>query len=101
DIFSPATVQRWLGHLRMLLENIIRDPQTPVTQLELLADSERDKALVEWNNTRTDYPRENCIHEIFEQQARLSPNAPAVVFRKEQLAYAELNRRANALAGHL
>ena len=48
-----------------------------------------------------DYPRERCAHELFEQQARQTPDAVAVVYEGEQLSYEALNRRANQLAHYL
>ncbi|HEX8243336.1 MAG TPA: amino acid adenylation domain-containing protein, partial [Longimicrobium sp.] len=54
-----------------------------------------------WNATEAEYPRDLCVHELFERQARRTPAAVAVVFEGERVAYAELNRRANRLAHHL
>ena len=54
-----------------------------------------------WNHTAADYPRERCVHELFEQQAEQTPDAVAVVYEGEQLTYEALNRRTNQLAHHL
>ena len=54
-----------------------------------------------WNDTRQDYPRDKCIHELFEQQAEERPDAIAVVFEDQQLSYRQLNERANRLARYL
>ena len=43
----------------------------------------------------------SCIHELFEEQARISPDATALIFEDEALTYAELNSRANQLARSL
>jgi len=66
-----------------------------------LSATERHKILVEWNNTQTDYPKDKCIHQLFEEQVERTPNAIAVVFEDQQLTYHELNCRANQLAHHL
>jgi amino acid adenylation domain-containing protein len=66
-----------------------------------LSAAERHKILVEWNNTQTDYPKDKCIHQLFEEQVERTPNAIAVVFEDQQLTYHELNCRANQLAHHL
>lgn len=66
-----------------------------------LSATERHKILVEWNNTRTHYPQDKCIHQLFEAQVERIPNAIAAVFEDQQITYAELNRRANQLAHHL
>ena len=53
------------------------------------------------NDTQTDYPKDACIHHLFEAQVERTPDAVAVVFEDQQLSYRELNRRANQLAHHL
>jgi arthrofactin-type cyclic lipopeptide synthetase C len=63
--------------------------------------SEQHLLLEDWNRTEVAYPQERCIHELFEDQVRRTPDAVAVVFGDEQLSYAELNARANRLARHL
>src|ERR671916_316269 len=42
-----------------------------------------------------------CLHELFEVQARKTPEATAVVDAETTLTYAELDRRADGLAAHL
>ena len=54
-----------------------------------------------WNRTKTDYPRNASIHELFEIQVQREPNAVAVIFKDQQLTYGQLNERANQLAHHL
>src|ERR671914_427338 len=57
--------------------------------------------MVEWNATETTYPKERCIHQLFEAQVKRTPEAVAVVFEEHGLSYRTLNRRANQLAHHL
>ena len=90
-----------IGHLRTLLEGIVADPSQPYLDLPLLTEAERHQLLVEWNDTETDYPKDSCIHELFEAQAERTPEAIAVEFEGKQLTYRELNRRANQLAHYL
>jgi amino acid adenylation domain-containing protein len=56
---------------------------------------------LEFKNTRTAYPREKCIHTLFEEQVQRTPDSIAVVFENEHLTYAQLNQRANQLAHYL
>ncbi|MEZ4860212.1 MAG: 4-hydroxyphenylacetate 3-hydroxylase N-terminal domain-containing protein [Caldilineaceae bacterium] len=73
--------------------------------------AERHQMLVEWNATTTDYPKERCIHQLFEEQVARTPDAVAVVAEvglahapaanKTALTYRELNERANQLAHYL
>ena len=67
----------------------------------VLTEAERHKLLVEWNRTERDYPRDKCVHQLFEEQVERSPEAVAVVFEGQTLTYRELNKRSNRLAHHL
>lgn len=60
-----------------------------------------DRVLVEFNDTQVDYPKDVCLHELFEAQVSRTPDAIAVTFTGMQLTYAELNQRANQLARNL
>jgi amino acid adenylation domain-containing protein len=101
DLFNVDTITRMLGHFQTLLESIVSDPQQCVSDLQLLTPSEVQQLLVEWNDTKTDYPQDKCIHQLFEEQVEKTPDAVAVVFENQQLTYRELNKRANQLAHYL
>ena len=75
--------------------------EQPPADLPPLTDAERHQVLVEWNATRTPYPRDACIHQLFEAQVEQTPEAIAVVFEDQQLTYRELNAHANQLARFL
>ena len=99
--FERATIERLAGHLQTLLEGIVSAPESRLSQLPLLTDQERQQLLVDWNDTAADYPREQCLHQLFEEQAGRTPEAVAVVFEDRRLTYAQLNARANQLAHYL
>ena len=101
DLFDLETIQRMIRHFQNLLESAVTDPQQAVARLSLLDVIEQQQLLKDWNDTRTDYPRDKCIHEIFEAQASQTPDASALVYNEERLSYRELNERANRLAHYL
>jgi amino acid adenylation domain-containing protein len=101
DLFEDATISRMMSHFQSVLEGAVADPARPVSRLPLLTDKEQHGLLLELNQTTADYPRDKCVHELFEAQARRAPESVAVVFADEQLTYAELNERANQLARRL
>jgi len=101
DLFDVTTIERMLGNLITLLEGIVANPNQNISQLPLLTEKERHQLLVEWNNTIVDYPKDKCVHQLFEEQVEKTPDAVAVVFGEQQLTYRELNRRANQLAHYL
>jgi amino acid adenylation domain-containing protein len=100
DLFHVETVHRWLGHYTTLLEAVVADPGQLVSELPLLTLAERERILVQWNQTETDYPS-RTIAELFEAQAAQRPGAIALVFGHRELTYGELNARANQLAHYL
>ena len=101
DLFEAETIVRMSGYFRTLLEGIAAAPDRPISDLPLLTDSEIHELLVGWNTTDRDYPRGRCIHELFEKQVDLTPDAVAVIFENTQLTFRELNLRANQLARYL
>jgi amino acid adenylation domain-containing protein len=101
DIFDAARITRMLGHFQVLLEGIVTNPEQRLSELPLLTANEQHQLLVEWNNTQTNYPRNQCIHQLLEAQVEKTPDAVAVVFENEYLTYKGLNQRANKLAHYL
>jgi len=100
-LYQEATISRAAGHILTLLHALTSGIATPVLSLPLLTKQEEQQILTDWNNTKVEYPRELCIHQLFELQAEKTPDRVAVVFEKEQLTYAELNAEANRLAHYL
>ncbi len=100
-LFDAATIERMVGHYQTLLEAIVVNPYQKLSELPLLTKSEQHQILVEWNNTQADYPKQLCLHSLFEEQVYKTPNAVAVVFEDERLTYSELNALSNQLAHHL
>ena len=98
DLFDEATMERLLEHFENLLRGISANSAQRISELPLLGEAERRRLLVDWNDNATDYPRRQCIHELFEARVREHPDTVAVVFGGESLTYGELNARANQLA---
>lgn len=101
DLFDASTVTRMVNYFCNLLSGIVSNPKQRLWQLPVLTQTERQQLLVEWNDTQTDFPKNQCIHQLFSAQVERSPDAIAVVFENQQLTYRELNQRANQLAHHL
>ncbi len=101
DLFDAATIRRMLGHFETLLQAIVTNPDRRIFNLPILAEMEKHQLLVEWNDTKKDYPKDKCIHQLFEAQVERSPDSVAAVFADQQLTYRELNSNANQLAHYL
>ncbi len=101
DLFEPDTIERMAGHYFKLLDDIISDTSKQIYDYAMVNERETEELLQRFNRTRRDYPRSNCVHELFETQVEKAPNAVAVVFEDHQFTYRELNQRANQLAHYL
>ncbi len=101
DVLEAKTVAKIAEHFQNLLTAVVENPETPVGKLSILSEAEKQQILVEWNNTKTDYPQDISIHQLFESQVEKTPDAIAVIFGEEKLTYFELNNKANQLAHYL
>lgn len=104
---TEATVgaTRICAYMRQALESLVSAlesrPETAVGLLDVLPAAECEEILYKWNRTDAEYPRDKCIHELFEAQVEKTPDAVALVFEDASLSYGELNRRANRLGDYL
>ena len=101
DLFTADTAGRMLANFATLLDGIVADPGRRVSDLPLVAPSERRLLLKEWNQTARPFPREETIHAMVEAQVSRHPEAIAVTWGEQTLTYQELNTRANQLAHRL
>jgi non-ribosomal peptide synthetase component F len=101
NLFTAGETELMARRYVTLLENLVNDPDSPISQPSLLSDEERHLLLVKWNQTRSEYPRTRCIHQLFEGHVESDPEARAVVSEDTCLSYTQLNAKANRLARHL
>ncbi|MER7701337.1 amino acid adenylation domain-containing protein [Kitasatospora sp. NPDC097605] len=101
ELYDEATVRRVFGHLTTVLDAMAADPDRPLADLPLLTPSEQ-RQLAAWDDeTLRGWDLDGTLHGLVEEQARRTPDAPAVRGADGVLSYAELDRRANALAHRL
>lgn len=93
-----ASLLHALDQLGKLLQDA---PETPLRALDVMPDAERTLLLDTWNRTEAPWPETLCVHEMFEQQARKTPDATALVYEAQSLSYAALNAWSNRVAHHL
>lgn len=101
DLFDSSTITRMSENFQALLNSIISDPCEKILSLSLLSKHEKNKLLVEWNQTQIADVSQESYNDLFERQVRQTPNAIAVIHQGLQLTYQELDNRANQLAHHL
>lgn len=101
SLFKVEDVKCWAGQFNTLLESVIENPLSVISKLKIISEFERQKLLFEFNNTKTNYSKIQCVHQLFEKQADSTPDRVALVFENQQLTYAQLNQSANQLAHYL
>jgi surfactin family lipopeptide synthetase A len=100
DLFDATTISRLVECWQTLLQAVVADPEVRISQVPILPERERQKLLVEFNQTQKSYPL-TFAHRRFELEAGKRPDAIAVKLGDQQLSYRELDQRANQLAHHL
>jgi len=98
DLFADDTIARFMSHWQTLLQSIAASPDVPVARLPILPPAERSLLLTGWTRTHTDFPRDQTIVTLFEQQVAHSPEAIALNGVEGQLSYRELAQRSHRLA---
>ena len=101
DLFTPETITRMFGSFQMLLEDAIVKPDCPISGLKIVTEEELRHIIYGLNQTQIDFPRDKCLHQLFEEQVQKTPGAVAVIYNDTSITYLELNNRANRLARHL
>ena len=101
DLFTPETIARMAGHYTNLLAAVVDDPTRPLSALPMLSAAERHRLLVDWGQAPGAYPDPATVHGVFEAQAALTPDAPALMFGDTRLTYRDLDARASAVARRL
>ncbi len=101
DLFEGPTIVRMLDHYLALLKAVVQHPEQRILDIPLMTEVERNRVLVEFNDTDTDALTDKCIPQLFEEQVEATPDNIAVLFENRRMTYSELNARANQVAHYL
>ncbi|CAJ1314008.1 non-ribosomal peptide synthetase [Paenibacillus nuruki] len=97
SIYKKETIQRMIDHLIEIMRNVTTNRKLRLLDINMMTAQERTDVLTKSVGIKAHYPN-TTIHQLFEQQAALYPEAIAVVDEYKQLTYQQLNERANGLA---
>ncbi|MEU0391171.1 AMP-binding protein, partial [Streptomyces chartreusis] len=96
-LFDEATAQRMVERLRRVIEEMVAGPEARIGGVDVLEPAERERLLVEYNDTTRPVP-DGTLPQLFEAQVARTPDAVAVAYGDTSVSYGELNARANRLA---
>jgi bacitracin synthase 3 len=99
--FAPEIIEQIATHYFRTLTFLLRNPGRKIAEFDLLLAAERHQIVVELNDTEVPRPEGLSLHGLFERQASLSPDAPAVICDRRAFTYDQVNRLANRLAHYL
>lgn len=106
NIFRESNITDMLGRLEGILEAFAENPfalicEASIESKHILTEEEKQKLLYDFNATAFDYPKDKCVHQLFEDQAEKTPKKTAVIASDRTLTYRELNEEANKIAHSL
>ncbi len=99
--YEEAYIKQLVAHLNHLLSVMLFQPDRALGDIETLPENQSQEYLYRWNDTAADYPREQTVEQLFEQQVGRTPEQTAVICEDRRLTYRELNAQANRLAHSL
>ena len=99
--FAPETASGFVEIFREIVHDALKNSHKPVSALNVLSAHEQQNLVNTLAGPRADYPREICVHQLFEAEVQSNSHNVAVEFAGRQLTYSELNARANQLAHYL
>jgi enterobactin synthetase component F len=91
-LYGVAELDEHRRRLLRLIEQVLANPATPLRELDILGDKERQRLLCEWNDTAAAVP-DISVPKLVEQWAAATPQAPAIVFGDTAVSYSELHER--------
>ncbi|MEQ7052119.1 non-ribosomal peptide synthase/polyketide synthase [Paenibacillaceae sp. P-4] len=98
EVYDRGHMERLHHHLMHVLEQVTGNPAISIAEVQLATEAEKAEVQSAFNDTAVDYPREQTIHRMFEEQVQRTPDAAAVLYGDDVITYRELNERANRLA---
>ena len=101
SLFNSEFINNLSEHYINIINRVLEDDQLKIDDIDMLSVEEKNKVLYGFNETQKDYPSSKTLVELFEEQAKKTPNNIAVVFGDAELSYKELNKKADCLAGYL
>lgn len=95
NIFSIKNVKK---HINNIINNAIEEKSEKLAKLDYITKEEKNQILIDFNNTKKDYPKDKILQELFEEQVEKTPDNIAVSCEDNELTYKELNEKSNQLA---
>lgn len=97
-LFEEKEITDIVERMLYILGQIVYDDNALIKDIDIVPEKEKERILFGFNNTREDYPRDKCVHELFMEQVQKTPDAVAVIFEEKGISYRKLDEMSNVLA---
>ena len=101
DLYSTRSMKCYFEGFECFLDGIANAPDSRINELPTLSNSQRQKVIVDWNDTAMDYPTESTLSSEFSRQVEETPDAVALVFENKALTYQQVDAQSNQIARYL
>lgn len=90
DVFELAPISRFVARFQSFLTTIASNPDDATDTLPIMSPEETNTVLYEWNETDAPWPQKQCIHQLFETQAKIRPSQTALIHGDRDITYLQL-----------
>jgi amino acid adenylation domain-containing protein/non-ribosomal peptide synthase protein (TIGR01720 family) len=100
-LFKKETIHRFIDYFKKIVSSLLENPEQRISQIEIISEEEKQRILLDYNNTKAEYPADKTIEQLFEEQAAKTPDNIALVYNGQSMTYKELNQKADDLVSFL
>ena len=90
ELYKETTVKRFILGFKQVLEQLLADNKL-IENISVISPEEQQTLLYTFNDTAVEYPKDKCVHQLFEEQVERTPDKTAIIFKDTVLSYFELN----------
>jgi amino acid adenylation domain-containing protein len=106
SLFKKETIRRFIGYLNKITSTVLENRDIRIYEIDILSEEEKNRILLNFNDTGVEYPRDKTIHQLFAEQVEQRPDNIALhgcmiawMHGEEgAITYKELNEKSNQLA---
>ncbi|NIM16717.1 MAG: amino acid adenylation domain-containing protein [Candidatus Aminicenantes bacterium] len=100
-LFKKVAIETFIDYFLRIISGLPETLEKKLSEIEIISERGKKQVLYDFNRYKRDYPVEQTVHELFEQQVEKTPHRAALAAGDTHLTYLELNNRTNRLAGEL
>ncbi|MFS1514463.1 amino acid adenylation domain-containing protein [Chengkuizengella sp. SCS-71B] len=101
DLYKAETAERLSNHYLIILEELVRNPNTLLSEISLLSEKEQIQIKEQFNGKKRDYDFSKTVSQRFEEHVFHSADKTALIYKDKKISYEQLNKKANQIARYL